>query len=198
MKRTLGLGAVLAAGLWSAGPASADVIVAGGVASSKLDVDGVDYDTTITLTDTAASTVGIGTFWFAWTPGKDFMSNAPISITTPAGWAAKVTGGNANNGYAIQWVAGSSAADVAVGASLDFGFKSAETPTQLAGNSAFFPGTPETTSVVYNAAPFSAVTETFVVTPAAVPEPSTAALAALGGLGLLAARRPRRRGRRVR
>ncbi len=179
-----------------AGPASAGFIDAGATLTSALDADGVNYDYTIALKNAPTSTDPIGTFWFAWVPGKDFMSNSPLSISSPAGWASKITHGPATDGYAIQWVAGSAAADVAIGGSLTFGFKSAETPAQLAGKSALYPTFAEATAVVYNAAPFSADSETFVVTPAgSVPEPSTLALSIVGGLTAVALGRARRRTR---
>jgi hypothetical protein len=193
MKRVISLGVVLAAGMLTTA-ASAGVIDASAVWSSKLDTDGVHFDYTIVLTNSSASTDPIGTFWFSWVPGKDFMTNSPLSETTPSGWTANITHGGATDGFAIQWVAGSAAADVAIGSSLTFGFVSSETPAQLMGNSQFYPTFPEGTAFLYNAAPFSADSEQIVATP--VPEPSTLALSLVGGLGLLATRRFRRRASR--
>jgi hypothetical protein len=107
-----------------------------------------------TLDDTGSTT--IGTFWFAWVPGGDFLDSSPTNIVTPSGWTALITNAGATDGYAIQFVATSSASDLQPGASLSgFGFTSTETPAQLSGNSSFFPATPETTSFVYSAGPFS-------------------------------------------
>jgi hypothetical protein len=190
MKRMISLGVVLASGLLATS-ASAGFIDGSAVISSTPDADGVHFDYSITLTNSSTSTDPIGTFWFSWVPGLDFMTNRPISETTPAGWVANITGGGATDGFAIQWVAGSAAADIPIGGSLTFGFVSSETPAQLAGNSQFHPGNPELTAFLYNAAPFSADSEKIVVS--AVPEPSTMALSLVGGLGLLASRRLRRR-----
>ena len=77
---------------------------------------------------------------------------------------------------------------------MNFGFKSAETPAQLAGtspitlNNATFA---EGISVVYNGRPFSADSLTFAAPPAAtsVPEPSVLFLALAGGLATAGYRR---------
>lgn len=188
--RRVSLGLVLVVGLL-ANPASAGFISASAVVSSTLDADGTNFDYTITLKNSSTSTDGIGTFWFSWVPGKDFMANSPLSETTPAGWAAQVTHGGATDGYAIQWVAGSAASDVPIGGSLTFGFKSPETPAQLAGMSALFPTFPERTATVYNAAPFSADSQQLVVA-SSVPEPSSLLLSLIGGGTLLAYKRRNR------
>ena len=83
---------------------------------------------------------------------------------------------------------------MAVGNSLTFNFESAETNTQLAGPTPFFTHPRETVSVVYNQAPFSAVSQELpinVATPA--PEPLTLIPAALGAIGIGAGRYRRRR-----
>ncbi len=109
---------------------------------------------TATLNDTGSTS--IGTFWFAWVPGEDFLDVSPTNIVSPAGWTAVVTHSGAGDGFAIQWKATSSASDLQSGASLSgFGFTSSETPAQLSGNSPFFSSTPELTSFTYTGAPFS-------------------------------------------
>ena len=186
------LSATMAAAGFAARPASAGLIVASGVHSAVLDADGINYDFTILLTNSLTSADPIGTFWFSWVPGKDFMVNNPISITSPSGWTGIVTHipNVPTNGYAIQWVASSPANYLAIGNSLTFAFKSAETPALLGGNSPLFPDTPEGLSFVYNARPFSADSLQFVVTQAPpVPEPATAAIMFTGGLLLLGYRR---------
>ena len=42
------------------------------------------YQYTVMLDDTGSTT--IGTFWFAWVPGEDFLDTKPSSVTAPAGW----------------------------------------------------------------------------------------------------------------
>jgi hypothetical protein len=190
MKRMISLGVILASSLLATS-ASAGFIDGSAVISSKMDADGVHFDYSITLTNSSTSTDPIGTFWFSWVPGLDFMTNRPISETTPNGWGVQVTNGGPTDGFAIQWVAGSAAVDIAPGGSLTFGFVSSETPAQLAGNSQFHPTFPEGTSFLYNGAPLTGDSEQITVS--AVPEPSTLALSLVGGLGLLASRRLRRR-----
>ena len=183
---TLGLSGILAATPATAG------LVAQATLTSAPDVDGTDFDYTIVLKNTTASDNTIGTFWFAWVPGEDFMLNMPISTTNPSGWVAALTHAPniATNGWAIQWKASSSASYIQVGSSLTFAFKSAETPDQIAGLSPYWDNPPETRSFVYNQAPFSAVSEQFDVT-VATPEPTTILSAALGavGFGLIVYRR---------
>ena len=42
------------------------------------------YTYNITLND--IGTTHIGTFWFAWVPGQDYLAVAPSATTCPAGW----------------------------------------------------------------------------------------------------------------
>ena len=112
---------------------------------------GFQYD--ITLDDTSGTT--IGTYWFSWVPGEDFMTTSPTSIVAPANWTDQVTHAGAGDGYAIQFVAGSTGLLAAGKTLAGFQFDSSMTPAQLAGNSTFFATTPVTTSFVYSGAPFS-------------------------------------------
>jgi len=143
----------------------------------------------LTLTDTAGSPSPIGTFWFAWIPGQDYLDTSPLSVTDPTGWTDNITHGGAGDGYAIQWIASSSADDVTIGSSLSgFGFTSTDSPASVYGNSAFFPTTPVRTSFTYDAAPFSDSGDRFLVT--VVPEPVSLGL--LTPMALLLLRRSRR------
>jgi hypothetical protein len=195
MNRILPLAIVLASGLLVA-PASAGVINASGTVQSTALAGGV-FDYTITLTNNSSTTDPIGTFWFSWVPGQDFMGHSPISVASPAGWADRVTGGGATDGFAIQWVAGANAPAFVPGSSLSFSFTSLETPAQLAGNSPFHGSFPELTAVLFNGAPFSADSEQIQVTvaPGAVPEPSSLVLTLFGGLSMIAYKRMGRRQR---
>jgi hypothetical protein len=177
MKGITPLGIVLSAWLL-AGPASAGYVVSA-TESSTLDANLVDFDYTIKLTDAVTSTNPIGTFWFAWVPGKDFMATSPISVTSPAGWSSMITNVGSSDGFAIQWVAGSGSA-LQPGQSLTFQFESADSPSVLAGNSPFYSSTPTLTSTVYSGAPFSDSGDRFLVAPATVPEPSSLALSVVG------------------
>jgi hypothetical protein len=59
-----------------------------------------EWQYSVTLDDTGSTTVG--TFWFAWVPGKDFLDTQPTNITSPSGWQEVVTHGGSNDGYVIQ------------------------------------------------------------------------------------------------
>jgi hypothetical protein len=143
---------------------------------------GADFNYSITLTNSASSTTQIGTFWFAWVPGKDFLATSPISETAPTGWSDTVTNGGATDGFAIQFVAGSDGTvdTIAPGSSMNFSFVSADTPAEIMGDSVFYPGTPVLTSFVYGGAPLSATSDQFVVTPA-VAAPTVTALSPTSG-----------------
>jgi hypothetical protein len=129
----------------------------------------------LTLKDSAASPSPIGTFWFSWTPGQDYMNDLPTSVTSPVGWSDIITNGGSSDGYAIQWT--TSSATVPAGASLSgFAFSSPDSLATLQGDSRFYPSTPALTSVSYSGSPFSDRGAQFIVTAASLPEPSTLAL----------------------
>ncbi len=135
---------------------------------------GPDSNYTIKLTNAGSSNAGIGTFWYAWVPGEDFLATSPTSVSPPAGWTDQITNGGPTDGFAIQFVANSSVYDVQPGSSLTFSFQSAESPASVNGNSVFYPATPASTATVYPGAPFSDAGHTFVVTPVATPTPNPA------------------------
>ena len=139
---------------------------------------GVNYDYTITLNNTAASTSPIETLWYAWVPGADFLPSSPITVQPPSGWTDTITGGGPNDGYAIEFV--TSSAPLNPGSSLLFQFESADTPAQLAGDSPTHPGTPVGTSVLYAGSPFVGASQTLVVQ--SVPEPSSLGLLLVAGV----------------
>jgi hypothetical protein len=137
------------------------------------------YNYQVTLNDTGST--ALGTFWFGWTPGKDFMKSSPTAISDPTGWTDTITGGGAGDGFAIRWEASSTG--VAAGHSLTgFKFSSKDSPTALAGKSTFFPTTPVETSFVYGGAPFSDAGDEFVaaapITPFLASLPATPTLTA--------------------
>jgi hypothetical protein len=108
-----------------------------------------DYRYTITLKDTG--TTPIGTFWFGWVPGANFLPSKP-QASAPKGWADHVISGG---GYSIQWVANSSASKLKAGHSMTFTFTSSAKPAAVFGASKTHPGTKVTTSFIYSGAPFS-------------------------------------------
>lgn len=146
---------------------------------SPTSLDGGEFQYNIALTNTSTDSSNIGTFWFAWVPGSDFMQVMPTSIKQPTGWGANITGlNNASDGNAIQWVASSNL--LAAGATDDFSFDSTETLSQLFGPSPYGTKPIETTSLAYTGAPFSDYGFEFVV-----PEPASASLLVISDGGLL-------------
>ena len=189
MKRILSVAIALSAGLL-ASPAFAGIIDASATISSV--ADGADFDYTITLTNTSgAGNDSIGTFWFSWVPGANFMNTMPTNIMTPTGWTDVVTGG-ASTGFAIQFDSSgavsnpvTSANDLAPGATATFTFESATTPMELMGNSPnVAKGTfSELTAFVYAQEPLVGDSKQILaVFPAgsSVPEPSSLVLGLFG------------------
>ena len=139
---------------------------------------GANNSFSINLTNSSSSTSAIGTFWYAWVPGEDFLATSPISVTPPTGWSDQITNMGPGDGYAIEFTANTSVAALAPGHSLGFSFVSADTPAAVNGNSVFFPSTPVGTSFVYPGAAFSDAGHEFVVTPPPPPPPPPSSSAA--------------------
>jgi hypothetical protein len=141
----------------------------------------------LTLGDTASSTTNIGTLWYAWIPGQDYLTTKPASanITSPAGWTlSAVTGGSTGDGYGIRWVSTAAGDQITPGGSLSgFSFESSDPPSTVFGDSSFYPTTPTSTFFTYSGnAPFSGTAVESVGT--AVPEPTSVALLAPAALML--------------
>jgi hypothetical protein len=155
------------------------------------------YD--ITLTDNSTvnnANTTIGTFWFSWIPGKDFMEAMPTNVSAPSGWNFLITGSNnASDGNAIQWVATAGHALTAGQTLSGFNFKSTESPAQLLGPSSFGAHQPETLAAAYVGAPFSdtsfggdvfTLTQAATVSPVPLPPAAIPSLLLLSILGLIA------------
>ena len=168
-------------------PGSEKIAGANETASATYTVNNIvsgEWQYDITLDDTG--TTNIGTYWFSWVPGDDFMPVSPISETAPTGWKINaVTHGGSSDGYAIQWEA--TTAPITPGNSLSgFTFDSDLSPQALAGNSSLYPTFPNTTAFIYSQEPFSDGGFGFTARP--TPEPGAMSLLGLG-LGALVLRR---------
>lgn len=105
----------------------------------------------LTLNDTGSTP--IGTFWFSWIPGENFMPTPASGIVSATKWSGSAMNFGATDGNGILW---STSSPLAAGQSLTgFQFDSASSPAKLAANSPFYPGTPVGTSFVYSGALFS-------------------------------------------
>ena len=142
------------------------------------------YEYAITLHDTG--TTNVGTLWYSWIPGRDFMPVTPTNIQHPANWSNLVFGGGFSDGYSIQWTTSSAA--LTAGQSLPgFKFDSTATPTQIGGFSNFGPYAVNT-SYVYIGGPELDPGRLFTVQ--LTPEPATLALVVIGSAWAMRRRRP--------
>jgi hypothetical protein len=151
---------------------------------------GFEYD--LTLNNTGNTT--IGTLWFAWIPGYDFLPSAPTSVTSPAGWSDLVMNEFPGDGYSIQWVATTPMAAGSPPLS-GFSFTTTDAPAAISGTNtvpSFFSGFyPTAETYVYIGQPEFDPGFAFVpsVTAAPAPEPAAISLLGIGAAGLLARRR---------
>jgi hypothetical protein len=166
-------------GLWLLVGAAVSALAQGQMASGTISGSGSGpYTYSLTFSNSASSTSPIGSVWYSWVPGSFFLPGDPTSETAPAGWTATP---QANS---IQFVASSSAFDIAAGQSLSgFGYTAGFSPAQLAAaaNSGL--------SVAYSGALFSDNGNTFTVEAVTVPEPSAMAMLVFGAIGFRVATR---------
>jgi hypothetical protein len=111
-----------------------------------------EWQYSITLDDTGSTAVG--TFWFAWVPGEDFLDTQPANVTSPAGWTGTITNGGSNDGFGIRWEASSASADLQPNGTLSFSFTSGDAPAAVFGNSTFHPTMQVLNAFIYTGAPF--------------------------------------------
>ncbi len=188
--------AVFAAGMLSQA-VRADLGAMATISVNPITDDAGMYDYTITVQNTGDT--DIGTFWYAWQPGRfgapdyNFLTTTPNVTGQPNGWYPNVTGGqpfgDGFDGYGVEWynIGGSA---IPAGGSGTFTFSSFDSPDMLAGDSSAHPGFPTQTSFVYIGTPESDPGATFVVaaptSPAPpAPEPASLALLACGMIPLL-------------
>jgi hypothetical protein len=147
----------------------------------------------LSLTNTGGA-VGspIETFWFGSTSTKDYLDSEPSNVTTPTGWTDSIVNNGGSDGYSIKFTTTNSADEVTHGNTLTgFGFTSADSFSQMAGNSVFYSGSAATTSVVSVSSNYTgSPSNPFVVT-VSVPEPASVALVAAGALWLSFCKRRR-------
>ena len=190
MIRPVGYAALIIAGLFGAATSKGGEIATATLSQSSL--GGGEFQYNLTLSDTGSTT--LGTYWFAWIPGDNFMPVAPTNIVSPAGWQDVVTSGGPSGGYAIQWTASTPGADLIAGNSFSgFSFESTLTLAQLEGPSAGTPADAVDSAFVYGGAPFSDAGFQVTATATVAPEPSSILLSA-GGLGAFLFVLRRRRG----
>jgi hypothetical protein len=140
-----------------------------------------------------SGTTTIGTFWFSWIRGYDFMPHSPTNVAAPSGWNMQVIGGPYPfDGYSILYQANSPANYLAPGADLSgFAFDTVDSPAVLAG---------PVTLTNPPSPPRHVVTSFYYIGPAQgdpgfefnvniVPAPTSLALAALGALATTRRRR---------
>ncbi len=145
----------------------------------------------ITLQNTGTTT--LGSFWFSWVPGLDFLPSQPTNVHSPAGWTPNVISPTYDgDGYSIQWIA---TTPLPAGQSLPgFSFTSTDDPDIISGTSPiYFDYYLTNTSYAYIGAPETDIGTSFnptvLPTIAAAPEPTTLSLAGIGIAGLLVKRR---------
>ena len=132
------------------------------------------FDYTILLADTGSTP--LNSFWYGWTTSGNNLPSIPSGAANTLGW------GNSVVGNSIEWV-NSSGTALTPGNTGTFTFFSTSTPAAMTTS-------PAGRSVAYvNGIDFSQGSpgsSTAVFSPTlAVPEPSSAALLAVGALGLL-------------
>ena len=142
------------------------------------------YD--IHLSDTGAT--DLGTLWYAWNPGQNYLPDAPTSWSAPSGWSfVGVTHGDSGDGYGMRWDASSSGM-LTPGASLDgFEFSTVDSPTVLDGftTAPDYAGTGQLVgdSFVYAGAPFASASDNIIIQ--TVPSPTGIAGLSIGVFTLL-------------
>lgn len=142
--------------------------------------NGSNFDYDIALTNAGSDT--LATCWYAWRPGQNYIAQTPLNVIAPANWTASVTHASATDGYGIRFTTASDA--IGTGDTRHFKFTSSSSPTDLSGNSVFYPSIPVGTTWVFNVAGAS---KEIVIKP--VPEPLSLISVAIGAVAVCFRRR---------
>ena len=119
---------------------------------------GSQFNYTIVVKNTG--TTNIGTFWFSWLPGADYLPTRPSAAAGPAGWSASILQGVP--GFSIEYVATSG--PIGPGQTSNaFTFSTTDTPAVILGTSSPS-GNKVTTTTIYSGGPFSDTGFVLVVT----------------------------------
>jgi hypothetical protein len=138
----------LAAPLLAATPALAQLSGTGTLVCTPVD-DGL-YHNAATIQNTGTTT--IGTFWFAWAPGEDYLPRRPVFALGPIGWFGTVV--QTGSSYSVEWFAWDPDARIQPGQSLPgFEFVGPDGPEVLTGPSPAFPSHHCNESYLYTGGP---------------------------------------------
>jgi len=129
-------------------------------------IDATTFRYTIDLNNIGSTNVG--TLWYSWVPGQDFLAASPTNVVGPTGWTDTVTQEFVGDGFGIQWV--NTATPLASGNRLfGFRFDSTSTPAQLGANSTVHTTFPAGTSFIYAGAPLTDAGFQFTIAPTTTP-----------------------------
>ncbi len=134
--------------------ACASIGITGSISWEKV---GDDYTYTLTINNTG--TTDIGSMFFAWIPGQNYLPSTPSSATSPSGWSlVGINQAGGGQGGSIEWQANT---PLTAGHSLTgFTFTTVDTPSEIFATSPYF-NAPVTTTVAYEGGLFSQTSETF-------------------------------------
>lgn len=142
------------------------------------------YHYTITLGNSAESTVPIQTFWFGWLAGNgNFLTSSPFDVEEPLGWSFRVTNDGPTDGFGIRFI--TTNAPINPNFVLQFAFDSLDSPKAMSSKSPYYSDFFATSSQIYSGRQVGIRRDLLV---SVVPEPKALGLASIGLLCLLAYR----------
>lgn len=175
-----------------AGSARAAIGASATVTAQQAGPNSWNYSMSLTNTGTTA----IGTYWFSWIPGYDFLPSAPTSLSAPTGWTVTTPqDGYIQPYWSIQWVNAST--PLQPGQTLSgFNFTSPDAPTTVGGSSYLGSFYPVSSAYVYIGAP-ELDPGAFFSSPVTTVTPEPATMSMLLGIPALALRRRGHRRRQL-